>query len=243
MITRPSDEQVDAVRERRDEGAGAEAGDPGEQHLLAAEDVAERAAAQHQRREREHVAVDDPLQARHPGPQRGLHVGERDADDRVVEERQEEDRADGGQSETPGESRMPSGHRPDDTRRRVGSADDRRRRRRQGRLAGRRRRSRRPRPRACGPGRRRSAGRPAPVAPAIGDAEPSVAVAAQPGDGVAARAGRPRPVVGARGCRRPGRCPRSSAASSASAARSRPRPGRRGSRRRAPARSSRTPSG
>src|SRR5262249_42924722 len=68
--------------------------DAAEHHLLAPEQVSERAAGEHQGREREHVAVDDPLQRRDAGAQRGLHVGEGDAEDRVVEERQEKDGAD-----------------------------------------------------------------------------------------------------------------------------------------------------
>src|SRR6185437_9642179 len=59
------------------------------------EQVAERSAGEHERGEGEHVPVDDPLQAADAGAERRLDVGERDADDRVVEEGEEEDRADG----------------------------------------------------------------------------------------------------------------------------------------------------
>src|SRR5439155_11977928 len=45
--------------------------------------------------EREHVAVDDPLQAADADAQRRLDVGERDAVDRVMEEGEEQDRAEG----------------------------------------------------------------------------------------------------------------------------------------------------
>ena len=48
--------------ERGDRGADAEDRDAAEHHLLPPEQVAERAAGQHQGGEREHVAVDDPLQ-------------------------------------------------------------------------------------------------------------------------------------------------------------------------------------
>ena len=44
--------------------------------------------------EGEHVAVEHPLEARDAGAERRLHVRERDADDRVVEERQEQHGAD-----------------------------------------------------------------------------------------------------------------------------------------------------
>src|SRR5205823_4815225 len=88
-------------RDRRDDGAGAEDDDTGEHHLLPPEQVAERAAREHQRGEREHVAVDDPLQAADADAQRRLDVGERDADDRVVEEGEEKDRAEGREGRSP----------------------------------------------------------------------------------------------------------------------------------------------
>ena len=59
----PGDEDARGRCDRRDDGAGAEDDDAGEHHLLPSEQVAERAAGEHQRGEREHVAVDDPLQA------------------------------------------------------------------------------------------------------------------------------------------------------------------------------------
>ena len=91
------DEDARGRRNRRNDGAGAEDDDAGEHHLLPPEQVAERPAGEHQRREREHVAVDDPLQVADAGAERRLDVGERDADDRVVEEGEEEDRAEGRQ--------------------------------------------------------------------------------------------------------------------------------------------------
>ena len=66
-----------------DERSGAEDDYAREQHLLPAEQIAECAAGEHQRREREHVAVDDPLQARHAGAQARLDVRERNADDHL----------------------------------------------------------------------------------------------------------------------------------------------------------------
>ena len=94
------DQGVRGVRQGPDERARAEEHDPAEHHLLAAEKIAERAADQHQPGEREHVAVDDPLEAGHAAQQRLLHVGQRDADDRVVEERQEQDCTEGRQRES-----------------------------------------------------------------------------------------------------------------------------------------------
>ncbi len=83
--------------ERADERPRAEEHDAGEHHALSSEQVAKRSAGEHQPSEREHVAVDDPLERGHAGAQRGLDVRQRDADDRVVEEREEEDRADRGE--------------------------------------------------------------------------------------------------------------------------------------------------
>src|SRR5581483_102740 len=81
-----------ARRERAEERPAREERDAGEHHPLPSKQVAERPAGQHQRREREHVSVDDPLQRRHSRAERRLHVGKRDADDGVVEEREEEHR-------------------------------------------------------------------------------------------------------------------------------------------------------
>ena len=89
------DEGAGAMRDRGHDRAGAKDRDAREHHLLSAEQVAERAAGEHERGKREHVAVHDPLQAGDADAERRLDVGERDADDRVVEEGEEEDRADG----------------------------------------------------------------------------------------------------------------------------------------------------
>ena len=78
-------------------GAGAEHGDAGQHDLLAAEEVAERPAGQHEGGEGQRIAVDDPLQRGDAGMQAALDVGQADADDGVVEERQEEDGAEGGE--------------------------------------------------------------------------------------------------------------------------------------------------
>ena len=103
----PDDQDRRRRGERRDEAAAAEERNPAEQELLPSEDVTERPTGQHQGGEREHVAVDDPLQARDAGLQRRLHVRERDADDRVVEEREEEDEADGREREALCDGRPP----------------------------------------------------------------------------------------------------------------------------------------
>ena len=97
MIDPAGDQPVDVARQRRHDRAGAEDGDPDEHDALAAEDVAEHAGDQHEAGERQGVAVDHPLQRRDPGMQIALDIGQADADDRVVEEGEEEDGAQGGQ--------------------------------------------------------------------------------------------------------------------------------------------------
>ncbi len=64
---------------------------------LRPEPVAERAGGEHQAREHERVRVDDPLQRDDAGAEVVLDAAQRDADDRRVEEGQEQDREDGGE--------------------------------------------------------------------------------------------------------------------------------------------------
>ena len=61
--------------------------DAGQKGPAPAEPVAERTAQQDQRGQHQHVAVDDPLQAGDVGVQVLTHRGQRDVDDRAVQER------------------------------------------------------------------------------------------------------------------------------------------------------------
>ena len=72
---------------------------PRQHDLLAAEEVAEGARGQHEGGEREGVAVHHPLEGGDPGVEIALDVGQPDADDRVVQEGQEEDDAERGQGD------------------------------------------------------------------------------------------------------------------------------------------------
>ncbi|KGD19443.1 hypothetical protein DO70_4434 [Burkholderia pseudomallei] len=78
-----------------DERCDGEEREPGGEQPARAEPVAERAGRQHQARERERVGVDDPLQARDARMQIDADARERDVDDRHVELRDHEARADG----------------------------------------------------------------------------------------------------------------------------------------------------
>ena len=83
----------------------AEAGEADREDLPPAEVVAERAADQHQRDERQHVGLDDPLLAGEAHSEVPLHRRQRDVDHRRVEEdhRRGEDRRDQGET-------LPAGH-------------------------------------------------------------------------------------------------------------------------------------
>ena len=93
------DSQSTLPAERRDDGAAAEQGDPDEHDPLAAEEVTEHPGRQHQAGECQRIAVDHPLQRGDPRMQVALDVGQADADDRVVEEGEEQDPAQGGERE------------------------------------------------------------------------------------------------------------------------------------------------
>ena len=71
--------------------------DAEQHHLLAAEAVAQGAEGEHEAGEEESVAVDHPLYLRDGGMEGGLQVLESDAHDRRIEERQEQDAAEGYQ--------------------------------------------------------------------------------------------------------------------------------------------------
>ena len=74
---------------------------PAEHHLLAPEQVADGAEAQHQAGEGQGVAVHHPLELAHRGVQVALHIGQHHRHDGVVEERQEEDEEKGRQGQRP----------------------------------------------------------------------------------------------------------------------------------------------
>jgi hypothetical protein len=82
--------------------------------------IAEIAAGQHQRGDRDRIAVDDPLQLRHPGAEVGPQARDRDVDDRHVEQDEEhpdahDDEREGalviGHGSTVGPRRFVSGRR------------------------------------------------------------------------------------------------------------------------------------
>ena len=98
MTTRPAMRTSVVGSDRGDDRAGAEDGHAGQHHLLAAEEVADGAEAQHEAGEGQGIAVHHPLQLAHRGVQVALHVGQNDRDDGVVEEGQEEDEEEGRQS-------------------------------------------------------------------------------------------------------------------------------------------------
>ena len=93
MIDAAGDEPVDVGRQRGDDGPGAEDRDAGEHDALATEDVAEHPGRQHEAGEGQRVAVDHPLQRGDARVEIALDVRQPDADDRVVEKGEEEDRA------------------------------------------------------------------------------------------------------------------------------------------------------
>jgi hypothetical protein len=80
------DQQLGCRGERAHDRGDAEADQPGGEHLAAAEQVAERAADQQQRAERQQVGLDDPLLRREPGVEVVADRRERDVDDGPVDE-------------------------------------------------------------------------------------------------------------------------------------------------------------
>src|SRR5207249_4182443 len=68
-------------------GGGAEPREPDNEDPPAAQQIAERAADEQQRAQREQVCVDGPLQPRHAGMQLASERRKRDVDDGHVEER------------------------------------------------------------------------------------------------------------------------------------------------------------
>ena len=99
------DEDVGRRGDRGDDRPGAEDGHAGQHHLLAPEEVADGAEAQHEAGEGQGVAVHHPLQLAHRCMQVCLHIGEHHRHDGVVEKGQEENEQESGQ----GQRRSPAG--------------------------------------------------------------------------------------------------------------------------------------
>ena len=89
------DQPVDVARQCGHHGSGAEDGDPRQHDALAPEDVTQHPRREHEAGEGQRVAVDHPLQRRDTRVEVALDVGQPYADDRVVEEGEEEDGAQG----------------------------------------------------------------------------------------------------------------------------------------------------
>ena len=87
--------------------AAGEAADAGEEDPAASEAVAERAAEQDERGERQRVGVDHPLQAGGAGAEVGTDRGQRDRDDRGVEEGHARPQNGGEQDPPPGRLAVP----------------------------------------------------------------------------------------------------------------------------------------
>ena len=87
----PDDQPIDVDGGRCHDRPGAEHRDAGQHDPLAPEQVTQHPRRQHEAGEGQGVAVDHPLQRGDAGVQVALHVGQPDADDGVVEERQEQD--------------------------------------------------------------------------------------------------------------------------------------------------------
>ena len=90
-------EHIDIGRQGSQHGAGTEHADAGQHHFLAPEHVAQRPPGQHECGKGEGIPVDHPLQRGDTGVEAALDVGEADADDGVVQEREEQDYAERGQ--------------------------------------------------------------------------------------------------------------------------------------------------
>ena len=107
------DQHADVRRLRGHDRPGAEDHDPDDHDALAAELVADHAEPEHRAGEGQRVRAHHPLQRRDPRVQVALHIPQRDADDRVVEERQEQDNAEHREGEgataTPGGRRLALG--------------------------------------------------------------------------------------------------------------------------------------
>ena len=90
MTTRPDDKDVGCRGNGSDDRSRTKDDDPGQKNLLAPEEVADGAEAQHEAGESEGVTVYHPLQLTHRCVQTTLDVGQDDRDDGVVQECQEQ---------------------------------------------------------------------------------------------------------------------------------------------------------
>jgi hypothetical protein len=93
------DEDRDRVRRGRQHRAAEEDDDADQHHPLAAELISHHAEAEHRPGEGQRVRADHPLQRGNAGVQVTLDVAERHADDRVVQEGQEQHDAEDGQGD------------------------------------------------------------------------------------------------------------------------------------------------
>ncbi len=98
--SRAHDQQLGGRRDRAQQRRGREQADAEHEDPAPPVAVAERAAEQDQRRERQQVAVEDPLQGARRRVEVAADVGQRDVDDGAVEEREArpQDRATAGPS-------------------------------------------------------------------------------------------------------------------------------------------------
>ena len=100
-----ADEELDVRRDPAQHRGDGEPQHAEQEDLLAAEAVTERPAEQHERGEREQIAVDRPLQTRDVGVEVGADVRQRDIDDGAVEERHA-GREDRGEQDAPAGRRL-----------------------------------------------------------------------------------------------------------------------------------------
>ena len=105
------DQPVDAARVGGRRRRGSEHREPGEQRAAAAEAIPERAGQQQQSREHEGVGVDHPLQLAHVGVEVAHQGGERDVDDRVVDDDREQAQAQHAQRQPAPRARRSRRHR------------------------------------------------------------------------------------------------------------------------------------
>ena len=97
----PGDQHRCGRGQRGQYRACAEHGRAGQHHSLAAELVGDHAEGEHGAGEGQRVGADHPLQVRHARVQIALHTAQPDAHDRVVQEGQEQQRAQHAQGQSP----------------------------------------------------------------------------------------------------------------------------------------------
>jgi len=84
-----SDEHAVARRDPAGQRPGAEHHEAGQHHALVAAQVADRPAGEHERRQRQRIAVDHPLQPADARAEGAADLGQRDVDDGHVEQHEE----------------------------------------------------------------------------------------------------------------------------------------------------------